>query len=107
MHNFVGSWGFAMFASVIILLLVMAYPLITLVGSWVNQDPGLDRHRMTAAKLALLECYLVDVVNEVRRERGEKPVDAQPVVTTFPGHSWSLLRAKVRQAAQAAVTKLS
>jgi hypothetical protein len=108
MDNFVGSWGFVMFAAAILVFMLWLYPVIVFVGSWVNEDPGTDRHRLTAAKLALLEGFLVDVVNEMRRERGVvgTPI-REPLVASFQGHGWRLLRAKVRQAAVAAVVKLS
>jgi hypothetical protein len=108
MYNYVGGWGFVVFTAAILLFMLCLYPVTVLVGSWVNEDPGTDRHRLTAAKLVLLECFLVDVVNEMRKERGiVGPVGHQPILTTFQAHGWTLLRAKVRQAAVASVTKLS
>ena len=83
------------------------YPFWVALSEWWNRDPGLNRHRMTSARLALLEYYLVQIVNETRKERGEGPVEHKALVESFEGHSWTLLRSKVRQVAQATVLKLS
>jgi hypothetical protein len=108
MDNYIGSWGFVLFTTAILLVMLWGYPATVLLGSLIGRDPGTDRHRLTAAKLVLLECFIVDAVNEMRRERGDTVrVTHEPIITTFQAHGWTLLRAKARQAAVSAVAKLS
>lgn len=106
---------FVRFGMVIAWVTLGVYPVSTLfgmlVGRWAKKttllDENADCHRMPAAQLVLLEYHLVEMTNALRIRRGLAKVAQQPIAAGLTGHSWDLLRSKVRQAIQATMGRLA
>ena len=106
---------FVVFGMLIAWVTLGVYPLSALfgmlVGRWAKKttllDEGVDCHRMPAAQLVLLEYHLVEMTNALRIRRGLAKVDRRPIAADLTGHSWDLLRSKVRQAIQATMGRLA
>lgn len=79
-----------------------------MVGARGQLDEGADSNRLLTAKLVLLQYYLFEMTNAMRIRRGGQPHEyPRPVALDLSGHSWELLRSKVRQVIQLTMGRLS